>query len=48
MRLGMEVGLDPGHIVLDRDPAPPPEKGAQEPPDFRPMYTMAKRLDGSR
>jgi len=27
MSLGMEVGLDPGHIVLDGDPAPPPEKG---------------------
>jgi len=24
----MEVGLGPGHIVLDGDPAPPP-KGAQ-------------------
>ena len=23
MKLGVEVGLDPGHIVLDRDPAPP-------------------------
>jgi len=23
MKLGMEVGLDPGHIVLDRYPAPP-------------------------
>jgi len=30
----------PGHIVLDRDPAPPPPKrgGAQQPPTFRPMY----------
>jgi len=27
MSLGMEVGLGPGHIVLDRDPAhPPPSK----------------------
>jgi len=25
--LGMEVGLDPGHIVLDADPAPLPKKG---------------------
>jgi len=24
MKLGMQVGLGPGHIVLDRDPAPPP------------------------
>jgi len=22
----MEVGLGPGHIVLDGDPAPPPKK----------------------
>ena len=27
MKLGMEVGLGPGHIVLDGDPAPPPSKG---------------------
>jgi len=28
----MEVGLCPGHIVLDGDPAPPPQKkGAQSP-----------------
>jgi len=24
---GMDVGLGPGHIVLDGHPAPPPEKG---------------------
>ena len=30
MPLGMEVSLDPGHIVLHVDPAPPP-KGAQPP-----------------
>jgi len=29
--LGMEVGLGPGDIVLDRGPAPP-RKGAQQPP----------------
>jgi len=28
MPFGMEVGLDPGHILLDRDPARP-KKGAQ-------------------
>jgi len=33
MPLAMEVGLGPGHIVLDGDPAPPPQKGA-EPPQF--------------
>ena len=44
MKLGMEVGLGPGHNVLDRDPAP--HKGAQ-PPIFGPRV-VAKRLDGSR
>ena len=34
MLLGMEVGLDPGHIVLDGDPAPPKRGTA---PNFRPM-----------
>ena len=29
MPLGLEVGLGPGHIVLDGDPAPPQKKGAQ-------------------
>jgi len=36
MALGMEVGLGPGHIVLDWDPAPLPKKGA-EPPSFGPF-----------
>ena len=27
MKLGEQVGLGPGHIVLDGDPARPPEKG---------------------
>jgi len=27
MPLRMEVGLGPGHIVLDGDPAPPPQRG---------------------
>ena len=27
MKLGLQVGLGPGHIVLDGDPAPPPLKG---------------------
>jgi len=38
--LGMEVGLGPGHIVLDGDPASP-SKGAQPPPNFRPMSVVA-------
>jgi len=35
LKLGMQVDLGPGHIVLDGDPAPPPQKGA-EPPIFCP------------
>ena len=35
IKLGMEVGLGPGHIELDGDPAHPP-KGAQQPPSFGP------------
>ena len=27
MKLGMHVGLGPGHVVLDGDAAPPPAKG---------------------
>jgi len=30
MPLGTEVGLGPGHVVLDEDPASP-RKGAQQP-----------------
>jgi len=29
MALGMEVGLGPGHIVLDGDPAPLPKIGGR-------------------
>ena len=29
--IGMEVGLGPGHTVLDGDPAPPPKRGATAP-----------------
>jgi len=38
MQLGMEVGLGPGHIVLDWDPAclPPQKKG--QPPISAHMY----------
>jgi len=31
MALGMEMGLGPGHIVLDRDPVSPSKKGTQLP-----------------
>jgi len=47
MPLGMEVGLSPGDFVLDGDPAPLLKKGA-EPSKFSAMFTVAKRLDGSR
>jgi len=46
MSLGMEQGLGPGDFVLDGDPAPLPKRGA-EPPNFRPMSIVAKRLHGS-
>jgi len=37
MPLGVEVGLDPSDIVLDRDPAPAsPERGQSPPPIFGP------------
>ena len=32
MPFGMEVGLGPGDIVLDGDPALPTRKGIQQPP----------------
>jgi len=47
MPLAREVGLDPSDIVLDGDPAPLPNKGA-EPPSFWSMCMVAKCLDGSR
>ena len=47
MALGVEVGLDPDHIVLDGDPAPLPKKWA-EPPNFELIFIVAKRLDASR
>jgi len=31
MKLGMQVGLRPGHIVLDVEPTPPPPKGHSHP-----------------
>ena len=35
MKLGVQVGLGPGHTVLGRDPATPPLKG-HSPPIFGP------------
>ena len=34
MKLGMQVGLGPGHIVLGGDPAPPRIKGHSIDPQF--------------
>jgi len=94
MKLGVKIGLDPGHIVLDGDPLSLPKRGAESQifgpcllwpngwmdqdatwyegrpqprqlcvrwvpsplpqrgwstlPSFRPMSTVAKRLDGSK
>jgi len=42
MPLGMEVGLGPGHIVLDGDPAIPKKQDTVA-PTFRPMSVVAKR-----
>ena len=47
--LGMAVGLHPGDFVLDGDPAPPSRKRGRSPlPNFRPVFIVDKRLDGSR
>jgi len=46
MKLSMEVGLGPGHIVLDGDPGPPPETGNS--PQFSARLAVAKGLDVSR
>ena len=47
MKLGVQVGLGPGHIVLDGDPAPLSPKGHSS-PNFWLMSVVAKRLVGSR
>ena len=46
MKLGTEVGLGPGHIVLSGDAAPHPKMGTA--PNFLPMSVVAKRLDELR
>jgi len=40
--IGTEVGLSPGNIVLDGDPAPP-QRSTAPPCNFRPMSIVAKR-----
>jgi len=43
MPIGTEVVFGPGHIVLHRDSAPPPKKGAQSPSrNLWPMSVVAK------
>ena len=43
-KLGMEIGLVPGHILLDGDPAPPhPPSKMDTVPNFLPMSIVAKR-----
>jgi len=34
MKRGVEIGLGPGHTVLDGDPVPLPEKSGHSPPQF--------------
>ena len=41
MQLGTEVGLGPGHIVLDGDPAPLPKGHSSLPPHFSAHFTLA-------
>ena len=43
--LDVEVGLDPGDVVLVGDPAPTKRGTAH---NFRPMSIVANRLDGTR
>ena len=49
MVLDTEVGLSPGDlVVLDGDPSASLLKKGAETPNFRPTFTVTKRLDGSR
>ena len=48
MVLDMDVGLIPGDFVLYGDPASPLQTEGGAPPNSRPMFIVAKRLDGSR
>jgi len=46
MKLGMWIGLGPGHFVLDGDPARPPPKRLS--PQFSANVCLTKWLDGSK
>jgi len=43
MPIGKEVGLGPGHIVLDGDPVGTQRPPQQPLPTFRPMSVVAKQ-----
>ena len=40
IKLGVQIGLGPGHIVLDGDPAPLPQRGGGGPPIFGPYLLL--------
>ena len=42
------VGFGPGHLVLDGDPAPLPQRGTAPPPNLQPISVVAKWLNGLR
>jgi len=46
MKLGTQIGLSHGNIVLDWDAAPSPKRA--QPPNFRPISVVAKWLDELR
>jgi len=41
MKLGMQIGLGPCHVVLDGDSAPLPQRGTAS-PNFWPISVAAK------
>jgi len=48
MKLGTQVGFGPGHIVLDGDPAPPPQRGAEPRSQFLAHFYCGQTADVSR
>jgi len=47
MPLGTEVGLGPGDIVLDEDPALPLRKGVRQPLTFRPIVATRSPISAA-
>jgi len=43
MKLGLQVGLGPGHIVLDGDQVPPPQKWGRDPQFSAHVYCQMAR-----